>query len=74
MKSEKILYLGVAFWILETAYFGWNQTAQSAAERVSDLIAGALMGYGMIATIAEGAAEKWLREHIKINNKSEDNP
>ena len=59
--------------MLETAYFGWNQAAQSGAERVADIIASGLIGYGLIVTIAENATEKWLREHVKINNKSDDN-
>lgn len=31
-------WLGVALFLLSNAYFGWNTTAQSGAERVCDFI------------------------------------
>ena len=42
----RILFLASCFWVLETAYFGWNLSHQSDAEVVCD---GIVMALAMIA-------------------------
>jgi len=51
-----VLWAGVVLWLLETAYFGWNMTAQSGAERVLDIIVTAMIFYGAVGGVAYRAA------------------
>lgn len=57
-KYTKLLWGGLTFWMLETAYFGWNMTAQSGAERVLDIVTGAMIFSGCIGLIAIDACSK----------------
>ena len=63
-KYNKYFYAGFALWLLETAYFGFNATAQSGAERVFDMVSAAFMAFGMIGSIAQGAAKDWLSDKV----------
>ena len=62
ISYDHIFWAGLILWLLETAYFGWNETAQSGAERVLDIVSAGLVLYGVVGIIARGAAEKVLNE------------
>lgn len=46
--------VGFTLWILENMFFGWNQTAQSNAETVLDLLSAVLIFWGVFGDIASG--------------------
>lgn len=46
---EKFLIVaGIAFWIAETWYFGWNETPSCEAEKIADHIAAAMFVIGYV--------------------------
>jgi len=53
-KYLYIIALGIVLWILETALFGWNTTAQSAPEMILDVLSWLLIIWGVIGDIADG--------------------
>jgi len=50
-RMNNLMKLGIIFWILETAYFGWNWRPQSQTETICDYIAFGvfLIGYFFVA-------------------------
>ena len=60
-----ILSLGLILWILETAYFGWNMTAQSGAERVFDIITSIAVLVGGVGSLAISVTEEYLKSITK---------
>ena len=55
--------LGVVFLFIETAYFGFNWTAQSHAERVCDIVGAGcvVLGVGMNISALAGRLDMFLR-------------
>jgi len=51
---------GIAFWLGETVYFGWNFEPCCRAERICDCIASAIMLIGIIKVIARYEIKKWF--------------
>lgn len=58
--------IGFIIWFAETAYFGWNETAQSAAERILDMLSLILIYWGVIGDIAAN-----LQINKTVNVKAE---
>lgn len=57
MKKHKYLIIALAgfvLWFVETWYFGWNETAQSAAERALDMVSLWLIVWGTFGDISNG--------------------
>lgn len=52
MKYNIIFWLGVAVFVLENTYFGWNVTAQSGWERVWDAVTTFLLFIGAVGGVA----------------------
>lgn len=53
-KGQKYLIItiiGIALWLIETAYFGWNSKAQSTPEKMFDAIGWLLIIWGFIGDI-----------------------
>ena len=46
-----ILVAGILFGVGETAYFGWNRTARSAAEKACDFLALLACGAGAVVIL-----------------------
>ena len=48
-KIENVLVIGgLALWIIETAYFGWNPKSINNVERSLDCLSMIIIGIGMI--------------------------
>lgn len=60
-KYDWLFFAGMAFWLAETWFFGWNDTAQSAAESVCDFIALVAMTIGFVGSVAVTVALEVLR-------------
>ena len=58
--------IGFIIWIAETAYFGWNETAQSAAERILDTLSLVLIFWGIFGDIATNLT---IKKGTHINAK-----
>lgn len=43
-----VLFMALAFSVIETAYFGWNLTPQSDAEMICDGIAGVIFALSFV--------------------------
>lgn len=50
-KYPVIVVIALALWIGESAYFGWNRTAQSPAESFLDLLSGILLFWGIVGDL-----------------------
>lgn len=50
-KYDSVFLLGLLFWLLETWYFGFNDTPGSGTEKAFDILSAALMGYGAINSV-----------------------
>lgn len=59
-----LAFAGFVLWISETAYFGWNMTAQSGMEKMLDQVALIMMGYGISGDIAKQVK---IHRHITKN-------
>ncbi len=53
-KHAILIGLGLAIWLIETAFFGWNWTAHSSAERFWDTVSGVLLFWGIVGDILSG--------------------
>jgi len=60
----KLIIIGFGFWLLETAYFGFNFEPCCSAERVCDRIAVGLVLFGTIKIFIA----KEVQEALKENN------
>ena len=49
-KYDYALWAGLALWLAETAYFGWNMQAGSVQEEVLNTISLILMVYGVVGS------------------------
>jgi predicted negative regulator of RcsB-dependent stress response len=47
-----IVYFSIFFSLATTAYFGWNWTSQSQAEKITDAISIGLFGLGSLIYIS----------------------
>ncbi len=56
--------VGLAFWIAETWYFGWNKFPESHIEAGCDVIATALMSYGLGWMARARALERELGRQV----------
>jgi hypothetical protein len=50
-KFDYYFLAGIALWFAETAYFGWNQHAQSPMEHMLDTVCLAFVFYGVIGGV-----------------------
>jgi len=54
IKFYKVLAIaGVILWVSETAYFGWNKTAQSSMENMLDVISHIMIFWGIVGDITQ---------------------
>lgn len=54
LNQYKIMFfIGFVVWLGFTAYFGFNETAQSNTERVTDTIGVILMAWGILGDITQ---------------------
>jgi hypothetical protein len=51
-KGTILIGIGWALWIIETAYFGWNNTPQSGAEKILDTMSWFFILYGLFLELA----------------------
>ena len=61
------LILGVIVFIASNAYFGWNATAQSTAERAFDTLWGTLIVWGILRDLASKITWNY---HYNITTKN----
>lgn len=61
-KFDCFLIAGLVLWLIETAYFGWNDTPHSVAEQMFDLISSILIAYGVLGGLATA-----LKTNVVIN-------
>ena len=54
MKYTLLATIGFTLWLTETAYFGWNETAQSTPESILDTIAWLFIVWGILGDILNG--------------------
>lgn len=65
-KYTYFVIIGFVLWIAETAYFGWNEKAQSSPERILDTVAFVLMAWGIVGDILKNVTiEKRTNIHTK---------
>jgi len=50
-KYPIIVVIALALWLGESAYFGWNKTAQSPVESFLDLLSGILLFWGIVGDL-----------------------
>lgn len=50
-KYPYLVFLGLALWLAETWYFGWNDKPENAAEALLDTISVILIGWGLIGDL-----------------------
>ncbi len=50
-KYPYLVFIGLALWLAETWYFGWNDKPENEAERVLDIISGILIIWGLVGDI-----------------------
>lgn len=66
--GKKILNVAILFWFAETAYFGFNLTAQSHSERVCDWIVSLLIVIAVILMLPPlKMYEDFLSSYYKKN-------
>ena len=70
-KYDYFFTAGLILWLLETAYFGWNEEAESVAEEMLNAISLALVGFGAIGSIVK-AAKSDVRININPQTESDD--
>lgn len=47
-----LAFAGFAIWILETVYFGYNETPQSGAEAILDFVSAVMIVWGILGDLA----------------------
>lgn len=62
-KYDWFVVVGLLIWLGETAFFGFNTTAQSGAEKMFDTFSQVLILYGVLCGIATG-----IKTQVVINN------
>lgn len=60
-----IFWAGLAIWILENVYFGWNATAQSGLERLTDFVSNVAMYVGVVGSIAIDVVDRRIKELLE---------
>jgi len=63
-RGTKFILAGLAFWLFETWWFGWNMRPSCGAERLCDDLALVIVAYGCLITI--------IAYEIKRNKKRGD--
>lgn len=69
-KYTKILLLGLAVWLAETAYFGFNRMPENGIEGTLDLLSGILIGWGLLGDILTNVE---IHKHTHMLDKSVNN-
>lgn len=49
--GNRLVIIAFLFWLAETAFFGWNKTPQSSAERVCDYLALIILVIGWVIQV-----------------------
>lgn len=66
-----LVLFGFIFWITETAFFGWNETAQSGLERIADTISWTAIIWGIIGDVMKNVhIQKFNTTNNNINTKT----
>jgi hypothetical protein len=61
-NGYRITFLaGVLVYLVQNIYFGWNDTAQSGAERVLDTVSWGLIVYGGLSAWMASVTEEVIR-------------
>lgn len=63
-----IIIIGVILWISETAFFGWNDKPESAAESLLDFISGVLIFWGIIGDLFSNVTI--IKKHYNTFNET----
>ncbi len=64
----KWIIFGSLFWLIETAWFGWNDLPSCRAERWCDGIASAMVWFGIIKIVVKYKIKQLHAENERIKS------
>lgn len=65
-KHTAIALIGIALWLAESAYFGWNEKPSGTPEKYLDLLSGVLIVWGIVGDVLRGVT--FVKRNTTVNN------